>query len=117
MAVQPGLCRTWSGPPKTGFLTTRLKCFGPLHKLRARLGPSNRLKPPPVIYISDRSKAIFLKRFSVLLVFVPVSVLFLHSMCLDDVLVAEWPPFGKELHIRLTACSLCFMSFNFVTLG
>ena len=24
MAVQPGLCRTWSETPKTGFLTTRL---------------------------------------------------------------------------------------------
>ena len=25
--VQPGLCRTWSETPKTGFLTTRLKLF------------------------------------------------------------------------------------------
>ena len=25
MAVQPGLCGTWSETPKTGFLTTRLK--------------------------------------------------------------------------------------------
>ena len=24
VAVQPGLCRTWSESPKTGFLTTRL---------------------------------------------------------------------------------------------
>ena len=24
VAVQPGLCRTWSETPKTGFLTTRL---------------------------------------------------------------------------------------------
>ena len=24
MVVQPGLCRTWSETPKTGFLTTRL---------------------------------------------------------------------------------------------
>ena len=24
MAVQPGLCRTWSKTPKTGFLTTRI---------------------------------------------------------------------------------------------
>ena len=24
MAVQPGLCATWSETPKTGFLTTRL---------------------------------------------------------------------------------------------
>ena len=27
VAVQPGLCRTWSETPKTGFLTTRLKLF------------------------------------------------------------------------------------------
>ena len=26
MVVQPGLCRTWSEAPKTGFLTTRLIC-------------------------------------------------------------------------------------------
>ena len=26
VAAQPGLCRTWSGTPKTGFLRTRLKC-------------------------------------------------------------------------------------------
>ena len=25
VAVQPGLCETWSETPKTGFLTTRLK--------------------------------------------------------------------------------------------
>ena len=27
LAVQPGLCRTWSETPKTGFLTTRLILF------------------------------------------------------------------------------------------
>ena len=27
VAVQPGLCRTWSETPKTGFLTTRLILF------------------------------------------------------------------------------------------
>ena len=30
VVVKPGLCRTWSDTPKTGFLTTRLKyqeCF------------------------------------------------------------------------------------------
>ena len=31
VAVQPGLCRTWSETPKTGFLTTRL-IFLPLHR-------------------------------------------------------------------------------------
>ena len=27
VAVQPGLCRTWSETPKTGFLTRRLKLY------------------------------------------------------------------------------------------
>ena len=27
LAVQPGLCRTWSESPKTPFLTTRLICL------------------------------------------------------------------------------------------
>ena len=31
MAVNPGLCRTWSKIPKTGFLTTRL-ILGCLHE-------------------------------------------------------------------------------------
>ena len=26
VVVEPGLCGTWSETPKTGFLTTRLKC-------------------------------------------------------------------------------------------
>ena len=34
MAVQPGLCRTWSETPKTGFLTLRLICYSRFsHKL------------------------------------------------------------------------------------
>ena len=32
VAVQPGLCRTWSETPKTGFLTTRLK-YHQIHTL------------------------------------------------------------------------------------
>ena len=28
VAVQPGLCQTWSETPKTGFLRTRLKYLG-----------------------------------------------------------------------------------------
>ena len=32
MAVQPGLCGTWSEAPKTGFLTTRLIKQGPANK-------------------------------------------------------------------------------------
>ena len=28
VAVQPGVCQTWSETPKTGFLTTRLISFG-----------------------------------------------------------------------------------------
>ena len=30
MAVQPGLCRTWSETPKTGFLSTRLNYYDAL---------------------------------------------------------------------------------------
>ena len=29
VALQPGLCQTWSETPKTGFLTTRLNCSLP----------------------------------------------------------------------------------------
>ena len=32
VAVQPGLCRTWSETPKTGFLTTRLKYDSIVHR-------------------------------------------------------------------------------------
>ena len=34
VAVQPGLCRTWSETPKTGFLTTRLICTSKFVKFR-----------------------------------------------------------------------------------
>ena len=35
VAVQPGLSGTWSETPKTGFLTTRLRCFYiSVHKVR-----------------------------------------------------------------------------------
>ena len=35
------------GNQNFGFLMTRLKCFEPLQKLRARYGPLKRFKPPP----------------------------------------------------------------------
>ena len=42
-----------------------------------------------------------------------VSVTF-HLMCVhiifSSVWVAEWPALGKELLIRLTICSLCFLT-------
>ena len=53
MAVQPGLCQTWSETPKTGFLTTRL------NKFKSQL-------------ITDRYKAVDLLSFPLLLVFVTV---------------------------------------------
>ena len=28
----------------------------------------------------------------------------------SSVRVAKWPPFGKELHTRLTICSLCILT-------
>ena len=41
VAVQPGLCRTWSETPKTGFLTMRLICvFCKLEK-----GPERQVNP------------------------------------------------------------------------
>ena len=59
-----------------------------LQKLRARLGTGlTGLSPPPVIfYISDRSKAVLLIWFSVL-VLVSGYVLFSHSVCLNDILL------------------------------
>ena len=48
-------------------------------------------------------------RLSMFLVLVSASVLF-HLQCVRmiciQVYVAEWPPFGKELLIRLNICSL-----------
>ena len=43
MAVQPGLCETWSETPKTGFLTTRLKFCGPrnLVEVKSMQRPGN----------------------------------------------------------------------------
>ena len=35
--VQPGLCRTWSETPKTGFLASRLKCQ--FNKLEHKIFP------------------------------------------------------------------------------
>ena len=58
--------------------------------------------PLPAI---DMSKAILLTRFSMLLVLVSVSKLF-YLICVWMILVAEWPPLGKELPIRLILCSL-----------
>ena len=48
-----------------------------------------------------------------LLILVSVSVLFSTSVCLDDIYldkVAEWPPFGRELLIPFTICSLCILT-------
>ena len=77
MAVQLGLCRAWSETPKTGFLTTRLICVEPLQ--------DKLVLAPKVIFITDRSIALLLIGFSMLLVLVSVSVMFSPSMCLDDI--------------------------------
>ena len=58
------------------------KCFEPLQKLGTRLSPLNLFKLP-VIYITDRHKAVLLTWFSFVL---SVSVLFTPSKCLDDLL-------------------------------
>ena len=54
-----------------------------IQKLRARLAPLNRFKPPVIFYITDRSKVVYLIWFS----FVSVSVLFPPSVCLDVILL------------------------------
>ena len=61
---------------RTGQL---ILCFEPLRKLRTRLYP---LKP--AIYITGRSKAVVLMWCSMLLVLVSDSVLYLPSVCPDD---------------------------------
>ena len=35
VAVQPGLCMTWSEPPKTGFLRTRLRLHSSVVRAQA----------------------------------------------------------------------------------
>ena len=52
MVVQPGLCWTWSEPPKTGFLRTRLICWmrGSISQLLAYEADTLPTKlPQPVI--------------------------------------------------------------------
>ena len=34
-----------------------------------------------------------------------------------SVRVAEWPPFGKELLIRLSICSLCILTICYFSFG
>ena len=47
--------------------------------------PLNRFKPPVIFYITDRSNAIDLIWFSVFACLMLVSLLFLPSVCLDDI--------------------------------
>ena len=47
--------------------------------------PLYRFKPPVISYITDHSKKVLLIGFLCLLVFVPVSVLFSPSVCLNDI--------------------------------
>ena len=43
MAVQTGLCRTWSETPKTGFLRTRLICLRIYENQRRRTAALSRI--------------------------------------------------------------------------
>ena len=36
-------------------------------------------------------------------------LMFVHIM-FSSVLVAKWPPFGKDLSTRLTICSICILT-------
>ena len=57
------------------------KYFEPQQQLRARLGHLNQFKP---LSYTDRSYAVLLMWFSVLLVLLSFSVLYLPSVVLDD---------------------------------
>ena len=62
---------------------------------------------------SDRSKAVVLLCFSVACFGDRVSVTFylmFFHIFFSSVWVAEWPPFGKELHTRLTICFHCILT-------
>ena len=102
-------------PPKFTMRTEQLTTyFEPLQKLRARLDLLNWFKPSPhpdyfispdyfIILTIPRRVASFGGSF----------LRFSTSMCLADfsyVKVAKMPPFGKELLIRLTVCSLGIIS-------
>ena len=51
----------------------------------------------------------------VLLIFIPVSVISTIYLCLlGPIMVAEWPPFWKELLTRLTLYSPCICLFAIV---
>ena len=80
------------------------KCFVPLQKLRARLVPQIMFKPPPQSFITDRSKAVVLVRFSVACFGVRVSVTF-HVMYVYIISV-RFGLLSKELLTRLTISSL-----------
>ena len=59
--------------------------FSTTAEAKSKFGPVTQVQAPPQgFYITDRSNAVPLNRFSVFLVLVSVSVLFSASMCLDD---------------------------------
>ena len=60
------------------------------------------------MYFTDRSRAVQLTWFSVLLVLVSVSVMFSPSISLDD--LVKFIPSGKELLIRFIECFLRLLS-------
>ena len=62
-----------------------------------------------IFFITDRSNAVLLVWFSMLLVLVSVSVLF-SSICLDDIKLGLGLCFWKELFIQLTVFSLRIVS-------
>ena len=45
LSSQPGLCRTWSETPKTGFLTTRLNSFSLFSNVCWQIGLSKQFSP------------------------------------------------------------------------
>ena len=65
-------------------------CFEPLRKLRSRLDKLNRFNLQQ-FHSTDRSQAVILMWFFVLLVWVSVSVLYSTSVCLCDFISSPEP--------------------------
>ena len=65
------------------------------------------------LIITDRSNVEYLLWFSVACFWCQSLTDVSRNVCscyVCSVLVAEWPPFGKEMLTRLTICSLCILT-------
>ena len=79
MIVQPGLCRTWSETPKTGFLTTRLI----YNRFASLIGPRETMNR----IINDTHSSIFAPDYSKFVTLTVVLTLCLFSISLNSLLI------------------------------